>query len=188
MVEAGAMVENVWWYISVRFPGATDERSHSEWYELGLQLGVDDAELEVIGKNNRGDLRACQRNVFSTWLRITRSPSYQPLVEALMAVGEAKEAGLLCKKNILSEQLHLFDDPSRKFDTLNFCFVFQQMCNQKDNRLQHNKTDCACLSIGLPFLMFFLYWLFYAKNFCNILRQLWLFCQYVHAVGTAFIL
>ena len=91
---------------------------------MGLQLGVDDAELEVIEKNNRGDLRACQRNVFSTWLRITRSPSYQQLVEALMAVGEAKEAGLLCKKNILSEQLHLFDDPSRKFDTLNFCFVF----------------------------------------------------------------
>ena len=47
---------------------------------MGLQLGVDDAELEVIEKNNRGDLRACQRNVFSTWLRITRSPSYQPLV------------------------------------------------------------------------------------------------------------
>ena len=84
--------------IFVRFPGATDERSHSEWYELGLQLGVDDAELQVIEKNNRGNLRTCQRNMFRAWLRITRSPSYQPLVEALMAVGEAKEAGLLCKK------------------------------------------------------------------------------------------
>ena len=52
----------------------------TEWYELGLQLGVDDAELEEIEKNNRGDLRACRRNRFRAWLRITPSPSYQQLV------------------------------------------------------------------------------------------------------------
>ena len=38
----------------------------TEWYELGLQLGVDDAELEEIENNNRGDLRACRRNMFRT--------------------------------------------------------------------------------------------------------------------------
>ena len=70
----------------------------SEWYELGLQLGVEDAELEEIEKNNRGDLKACRRNMFRAWLRITPDPSYQQLVEALMAVGEGKEADLLCKK------------------------------------------------------------------------------------------
>ena len=70
----------------------------TEWYELGLQLEVDDAELEVIENNNRGDLKACRRNMFRAWLRITPSPSYQQLVEALMAVGETKEADLLCKK------------------------------------------------------------------------------------------
>ena len=70
----------------------------TEWYELGLQLGVKDAELEVIEKNNRGDLKACQRNMFRAWLRNTPNPSYQQLSEALMAVGEAKEADLLCKK------------------------------------------------------------------------------------------
>ena len=69
----------------------------TEWYELGLQLGVDDAELEEIEKNNR-DLRACRRSMFRAWLRITPSPSYQQLVEALMTVGEGKEADLLCKK------------------------------------------------------------------------------------------
>ena len=69
-----------------------------EWYDLGLQLGIDDTELDVIEKNNRGDLRACRRNMFRAWLRITHSPSYQQLVEALMAVGEGKEADLLCKK------------------------------------------------------------------------------------------
>ena len=70
----------------------------TEWYELGLQLGVDDAELEEIEKNNRGDLRACRRNMFRAWLRITPTPSYQQLVEALTAVGEGKEADLLSKK------------------------------------------------------------------------------------------
>ena len=70
----------------------------TEWYELGLQLGVEDAELEVIEKDNQGDLKACRRNMFRAWLRITPSPSYQQLVEALVAVGEAKEADLLSKK------------------------------------------------------------------------------------------
>ena len=70
----------------------------TEWYELGLQLGVEDAELEVIEKNNRGDLKTCRRNMFRAWLRITPSPSYQQLVEALVAVGEDKEADLLRKK------------------------------------------------------------------------------------------
>ena len=70
----------------------------TEWYELGLQLGVEDTELEVIEKNNLGDLKACRRNMFRAWLRITPNPSYLQLVEALMAVGEGKEADLLCKK------------------------------------------------------------------------------------------
>ena len=70
----------------------------TEWYELGLQLGVEDAELEEIEKNNRGDLKASRRNMFRAWLRITPNPSYQQLAEALMAVGEAKAADLLCKK------------------------------------------------------------------------------------------
>ena len=72
----------------------------TEWYELGFQLGVDDAEFEEIEKNNRGHLRACRRSMFRAWLRITPSPSYQQLVKTLMTVGEAKEkeADLLCKK------------------------------------------------------------------------------------------
>ena len=70
----------------------------TEWYELGLQLGVEDVELEEIKKKNPGNLKACRRNMFRAWLRITPNPSYQQLVEALMAMGEAKEADLLCKK------------------------------------------------------------------------------------------
>ena len=70
----------------------------TEWYDLGLQLGIDDTELDVIKKHNPGDLRACQREMFRAWLRITPSPSYQQLVEALKTVGEVNEADHLCKK------------------------------------------------------------------------------------------
>ena len=70
----------------------------TEWYELGLQLGVDDTELEEIEKNNRGNLRACRENMFQAWLRITPNRSYQELVEALVTVGEVGEAEYLCEK------------------------------------------------------------------------------------------
>ena len=68
------------------------------WYELGLQLGVKDTELEVIKRNNPGDLEACRRDMFRAWLRITPSPSYQQLVEALVTVREVREADLLNNK------------------------------------------------------------------------------------------
>ena len=69
-----------------------------KWYDLGLQLGMEDAELDVIEENNPRDLSTCQREMFKVWLRNTSSPSYQQLVEALQAVGEINEADHLCKK------------------------------------------------------------------------------------------
>ena len=70
----------------------------TEWYDLGLQLGVEDEELDVIDRNNPGNLKACRREMFKAWLRISSSPAYQQLVEALIAVGDVKEADKLCKK------------------------------------------------------------------------------------------
>ena len=70
----------------------------AEWYELGLQLGVENAELKVIKKNNPGDFKACRREMFEAWLRITTNPSYQQLVEALLTVGETSAADHLCQK------------------------------------------------------------------------------------------
>ena len=70
----------------------------TNWYNLGLQLGIDDTELDVIEENNPKDIDACKRKMFRAWLRITPSPSYQQLVEALEAVGENSEADHLRKK------------------------------------------------------------------------------------------
>ena len=69
-----------------------------EWYNIGLQLGVEDAELKVIQQNYPRDSEACKREMFSAWLKKASSPSYQQLVEALRAVGENREANDLCKK------------------------------------------------------------------------------------------
>ena len=69
-----------------------------KWYNLGLQLGIEDTELDVIEENNSKDIDTCKRKMFQAWLRITPSPSYQQLVEALVAVRETSEADHLCKK------------------------------------------------------------------------------------------
>ena len=69
-----------------------------QWYDLGLQLGVDDEELKTIQQNYLRDSKACKRKMFKAWLKITPSPSYQQLVEALVALGETSEADRLCKK------------------------------------------------------------------------------------------
>ena len=69
-----------------------------KWYNLGLQLAIKDTELDVIEENNPKDIDTCKRKMFQAWLRITPNPSYQQLVEALLAVGEISEADHLCKK------------------------------------------------------------------------------------------
>ena len=71
----------------------------TKWYNLGLQLGIKDTELDVIEENNPKDIDTCKRKMFKAWLRITPSPSYQQLVEALQTVGEISEADHLCKKH-----------------------------------------------------------------------------------------
>ena len=69
-----------------------------EWYDIGLQLGVEDTDLDVIQSNNPQNLRACRREMFKAWLKMTPTPTYQQLVDALMAVGEIREADTLRKK------------------------------------------------------------------------------------------
>ena len=70
----------------------------TKWYNLGLQLGIEDTELDVIEENSPKDIDTCKRKMFKAWLKITPNPSYQQLVEALKTVGEISEADHLCKK------------------------------------------------------------------------------------------
>jgi len=69
-----------------------------EWYDLGLQLDIDDHELDIIQKDHHGDVRACRREMFRTWLKSFPTATYQQLVQALLAIGENREASLICKR------------------------------------------------------------------------------------------
>ena len=70
----------------------------NSWYDLGLQLDLEDSRLEAIKSTNHGNTEECRRDMFRTWLRSQTDPSYQQLVRALVAIGEQKEAKHLCEK------------------------------------------------------------------------------------------
>lgn len=71
----------------------------TNWYNLGLELYVEDAELETIRKNNQRDQDNCKREMFRNWLSICPQASYRQLAQALISVGDVREADRLCKNH-----------------------------------------------------------------------------------------
>ena len=55
----------------------------NRWYALGLQLGIEDKELEAIEKRRIGDKDECRRAMFRTWLGTTSNPCRKELLNAL---------------------------------------------------------------------------------------------------------
>ena len=55
----------------------------NKWYALGLQLGVEDKELEAIEKQRGGDIDECRRAMFRTWLGTSTNPCRKELLIAL---------------------------------------------------------------------------------------------------------
>ena len=75
----------------------------NKWYALGLQLGIEDKELEAIEKHRSGDIDECRRAMFRLWLDTSSNPRRKELLDALhrQAVDEiaiAKEYEKLIKK------------------------------------------------------------------------------------------
>ena len=70
----------------------------NDWWNLGLQLDIKDGDLQTIESNNPRDENGCKRTMFRTWLRICPQASYRQLVQALVALGDLREADRLCKK------------------------------------------------------------------------------------------
>ena len=61
------------------------------WQGVGLQLGIEDYELQKIRMNyQEHDDR--KREMFRIWLRTCPNPNYEYLIKALAAVGEKKTA------------------------------------------------------------------------------------------------
>ena len=66
-----------------------------QWYDLGLQLELEEGRLETIKSDNHENAQHCLRKVLSTWLKIDPRPSWQTLCGALRSrtVGAEKLAG-----------------------------------------------------------------------------------------------
>ena len=68
--------------------------SRTDYYELGLYLGLLPGTLNVIKENNKGDVKSCLRECLTVWLqqaddvKSVGGPSYYSLIQALRKLGE----------------------------------------------------------------------------------------------------
>ena len=70
----------------------------AKWYNLGLQLQVNQEELEKIQSKHPQDDRICQTKMFGVWLREIEHPNYQKLLRALVAIERRDIAMSVCDK------------------------------------------------------------------------------------------
>ena len=68
------------------------------WYDVGLQLELEDDDLETIAKNHPQDDATCRREMYKLWLKRKPDASYQDLVDALTKVGVHTVASSICAK------------------------------------------------------------------------------------------
>ena len=76
----------------------------SEWYPLGIQLGLEGHELATIRNNNAGLSDSCQQSkidMFQKWLNSAVTPSYKQLHEALLNCKMTKAANYLEEKQLV---------------------------------------------------------------------------------------
>ena len=68
----------------------------ANWEDIGIQLDIDDGELQVIKSDNAGDNRACLREMLRIWLAQTSpAPSWSTIIEAVKYLGDQKLASRL---------------------------------------------------------------------------------------------
>ena len=77
-------------------------KSVTNWYLLGVELGLKRYQLTEIESNHRGDVRRCKAEVLSCWLDNTTAPTWKAVVEALDQMDEHRAAGEIRKKFITS--------------------------------------------------------------------------------------
>ena len=83
----------------------TQHLAHSEWHDLGLQLGLYQPRLVDIDREHRGNPMACFRECLSAWLsgkdnvnKTEEGPSWLSLVSALNTIGECRIAASIKTK------------------------------------------------------------------------------------------
>jgi len=58
-----------------------------DWYNLGLQLGLNDYTLQLIQADERKNQEQL-RCMFRKWLKVCENPAWNDIVKALKAIGE----------------------------------------------------------------------------------------------------
>ena len=61
-------------------------------------MDIEDEDLQTIKHDNPQDQEGCKRDMFRTWLRSCPQASYRQLFQALVELGDVREADHLCKK------------------------------------------------------------------------------------------
>ena len=57
-------------------------KASASWYSLGIQLGMEISQLDVINLDNRNDTGSCFREMINLWLR-QENPNWQDMISAL---------------------------------------------------------------------------------------------------------
>jgi len=55
----------------------------ADWREIGVELGLTDAKLRAIRKNNPHSVKDCCNDMFSEWLRLDKTASWEKLFAAI---------------------------------------------------------------------------------------------------------
>ena len=67
-----------------------------EWYTLGIELEMDDEELEELEQKYNDPHRRMVK-IFDTWLKKEENPTYGKLIKALVNIDKKDIAQSLCK-------------------------------------------------------------------------------------------
>jgi hypothetical protein len=69
-----------------------------EWYSLGIELEIDDKELDILGEKYSADPHKRLIKMFGVWLEKGEKPTYRKLVEALVEIDKKDIAQAICTK------------------------------------------------------------------------------------------
>ena len=63
-----------------------------QWHRVGLKLGVQQYDLDVIEKDRSHDTNGALLDMLRKWLRECENPTWGAVVKAMKEIGEVREA------------------------------------------------------------------------------------------------
>ena len=69
-----------------------DHVKTTNWFRLGMKLGMETFDLEVIEKDKRSDTAGALAAMLRKWLRTSKDPTWRAVVDALKAINDGQLA------------------------------------------------------------------------------------------------